>query len=572
VSRTKTRVRKPPSRAPEVISWLLFAVALVYAAYEVYRLRWVCDDAFISMRYAQNLVRGLGLVFNAGEKVEGYTNFLWTLFMAGGLKTGVNPVGLTMVLGALSYFGTVATFAVISWRLIESAAARFFLPVTALALLLHHDAHIYATSGLETAWVTLLISAGFALLLLGRSTRAALAAGLILTLSVLSRPDAMIFVVAGLVFLVWEQRRINLRVLAFIAPLVLIYAPYWLWRYNYYGYPFPNTYYAKSAYLPYYEQGWRYIGLYARSYYLFYLVPLLALLLIGQERKRLLAPTRWHDTTRALVLTLLFLVPYVAYVVRVGGDFMFARFLIPVTPLLLFVFELTLRSLTRHRSLILGLGLLVPLLVLARHHVFATENIIDGIVDEHEFYPSSWHESAQRQGEKLRKYFKGQPVKVAFFGTFAAYVYYAEPSYAIEANTGLTDVEIAHQPVARRGRPGHEKPASAEYLTRRQVHFVFRRAIPVRTDAEFLRYVEVGDFSMMMLTYDPDVMDHLATYRDVRFVNVQDYIDELIPQLPKMDDPSARRVYEFMQLFYFNRSPDSARSKPFEERLEAAAD
>jgi len=41
------------------------------------------DDAMISMRYAKNLARGFGLVWNPGDiPVEGYTNPLWVAFMA----------------------------------------------------------------------------------------------------------------------------------------------------------------------------------------------------------------------------------------------------------------------------------------------------------------------------------------------------------------------------------------------------------------------------------------------------------------------------------------------------------
>src|SRR4030095_14589299 len=41
------------------------------------------DDAMISMRYARNLADGHGLLWNPGQPaVEGYTNFLWTLWMA----------------------------------------------------------------------------------------------------------------------------------------------------------------------------------------------------------------------------------------------------------------------------------------------------------------------------------------------------------------------------------------------------------------------------------------------------------------------------------------------------------
>ena len=49
---------------------------------------WTTDDAFISFRYAENLSEGKGLVFNEGERVEGYSNFLWTLWIAAGLSLG----------------------------------------------------------------------------------------------------------------------------------------------------------------------------------------------------------------------------------------------------------------------------------------------------------------------------------------------------------------------------------------------------------------------------------------------------------------------------------------------------
>jgi hypothetical protein len=59
------------------------AIAAVVAGVILAGLRsWMCDDAFITFRYADNLVRGHGLVFNAGERVEGYTNFSWTLWTA----------------------------------------------------------------------------------------------------------------------------------------------------------------------------------------------------------------------------------------------------------------------------------------------------------------------------------------------------------------------------------------------------------------------------------------------------------------------------------------------------------
>ena len=56
--------------------FLPILIILSCAIYFAWDLRWVCDDAFISFRYAKNLSEGSGLVYNPNEFVEGYTNFL----------------------------------------------------------------------------------------------------------------------------------------------------------------------------------------------------------------------------------------------------------------------------------------------------------------------------------------------------------------------------------------------------------------------------------------------------------------------------------------------------------------
>src|SRR4051812_20664707 len=61
--------------------------ALLYAALLG---RFCIDDAYISFRYAANLARGLGLVFNAGERVEGYTNFGWVVLLALASRLGLD--------------------------------------------------------------------------------------------------------------------------------------------------------------------------------------------------------------------------------------------------------------------------------------------------------------------------------------------------------------------------------------------------------------------------------------------------------------------------------------------------
>src|SRR5438105_12922704 len=96
---------------------------------------WQADDAYISYRYAWNLVHGHGLVYNPGEVVEGYTNFLWTLLAAGAIAVGLPPAGVTLALiiaasislVALTYYlatklaGDVSITTMQLWALVSAA-------------------------------------------------------------------------------------------------------------------------------------------------------------------------------------------------------------------------------------------------------------------------------------------------------------------------------------------------------------------------------------------------------------------------------------------------------------------
>lgn len=91
--------------------WLLAPILAVYAL--LARTLWfVCDDAYISFRYARNLLRGDGLVYNVGEPVEGYSNLLWVLIEAPLLGAGLDLVWVMPTLSA-------ACGAVLIWRVFE---------------------------------------------------------------------------------------------------------------------------------------------------------------------------------------------------------------------------------------------------------------------------------------------------------------------------------------------------------------------------------------------------------------------------------------------------------------------
>src|SRR5205807_10478401 len=99
----------------------------------------------------------------------------------------------------------------------------------------------WSSGGLETALFTFLVTLGFALHLEERPW-----AGLAFAAAAMTRPEGLLFFALGCLhrLLAMPGRRIDGRALALFAGL---YVPYFAWRYHYYGWLFPNTYYIKSS-------------------------------------------------------------------------------------------------------------------------------------------------------------------------------------------------------------------------------------------------------------------------------------------------------------------------------------
>src|SRR5262245_35741540 len=115
------------------------------------------DDAFISYRYARNLAAGHGLVYNPGERVEGYTNFLWTVLISGALRLGWDAEFAGRALGVLSSLGLLATILWYVAKTVESPAALWVAPVF---LAISPGLAVWATGGLETPLFALLVTLG----------------------------------------------------------------------------------------------------------------------------------------------------------------------------------------------------------------------------------------------------------------------------------------------------------------------------------------------------------------------------------------------------------------------------
>ncbi len=146
------------------IALALLLAAAVWGAAAAWAARWTTDDAFISFRYAQNLVEGRGLVYNEGERVEGYTNPLWTLWVAAGLALGGEAETWADVWGVAAYVGSILLLGLNGRRAAQSSGpSGRWLPLAALAAALHRDWNVWATGGLETSAFTFLLLAGWTL-------------------------------------------------------------------------------------------------------------------------------------------------------------------------------------------------------------------------------------------------------------------------------------------------------------------------------------------------------------------------------------------------------------------------
>ncbi|MCX5904094.1 MAG: hypothetical protein NTV89_11620 [Proteobacteria bacterium] len=216
------------------------------------------DDAYISLRYAKNFAAGHGLVFNAGEQVEGYTCFLW-IALLGGIKKIVPSIDLVELAKLSGIFFGIATVAVINrfarCLYAPDADKNSFLvqelPFFSLLLMAFFPYVFWCYSGMETGFYLFLMVAGtffFCRYLIEENSKSThlLFSALLMAGALMTRPETLVLAGLSLVFILCQGKRGRLNhVLSFTVPLVLIYLPYFLWRYTYYGYLFPNTYYAK---------------------------------------------------------------------------------------------------------------------------------------------------------------------------------------------------------------------------------------------------------------------------------------------------------------------------------------
>ncbi|HEX4419769.1 MAG TPA: discoidin domain-containing protein [Kofleriaceae bacterium] len=326
------------------------AVTAVFAAL-VWHRRWISDDGLIYVRTVHQILAGNGPVFNAFERTEANTSSLWPWLVAAvAALTGGAPAPLTVALGGgLSVAGVWLAMDGTRRLLRARGATGAVVPAGVLIVLGVGPFWDFATSGLETGLCTLWLAAIWRRLIglrdelpdgppagsgAGRAARRLYGAAFVFGLGPLVRPDlavpAAVFLIAGWLIIRRGARRPGWRRTAGLAAAAgALPVGYEIFRAGYYGALVPLPALAKSAGGSQWRRGLSYLADFVAPYALWLPIAILAIVLIVAVRRGALAgPHRRAD--RIIVAAPVVSGALLAgFVIRVGGDFMHARMLLP---------------------------------------------------------------------------------------------------------------------------------------------------------------------------------------------------------------------------------------------------
>lgn len=473
------RLRRLRQLFDERFTPLLILLLLALAALAWSR-RFVLDDAFISFRYARNLVEGHGLVWNAGERVEGYTNFLWTLIISVPIALKIDPIAFCYAIGPVLSTLTLFFTARAALLLLESR------PLALLAVLLlgtNPSFAAFATGGLETMLAACLQTAVVWMALRAWKDRAlsplaAASLSIVAAAAILTRPDGAIVAGLGLlsaaliVLLPRSQdpggarenaaaserespRRPLATVAALVLPAAVVLGGWIVWKISYYGALLPNTLAAKTGSIVPWAQGFAYLSMFAGSTWT---IPFLFVLTAGF--RRLTPPSAGLALAFAATL---------AYIAAVGGDFMEFRLLVPVLPIMVLLIVWTVFRVVAQKEVRAAFIALV--LAGWIHHAvtFESTGAVESIpmLADHLTRPQ---EDWIGIGRHLESIFRRNPdVRIAASACGAIPYYSALPTVDM---LGLTDPWVPRHGVELSGEAGHVWLAPFSYLLEKRVNLV----------------------------------------------------------------------------------------------------
>jgi arabinofuranosyltransferase len=355
---------------------LVFLCAVFFS--EIIRTSWISDDSAITLRTVLNFINGFGPRFNIEERVQAFTHPLWFLSLSV-LSAFTREVFFTSTL--LSTACSLAAF----YSLINKTGDKFKMVVLAMPLVFSKAFVDFSTSGLENplSHFLLFFVVWAASVALERRTKKSLTNYfLVCSLLYLNRPDLITLVFPLTIYVTkdfWNRPNDLFRAATIGALPVVLWTGFSVF---YYGFPFPNTAYAKlGTGIELREravQGLAYLAdSFRRDPITLVFISFSVVFGVWQKKKCFAA------LSMGIVLNLI-------YLVSIGGDFMSGRLLTPALFLSVVLFE---RSKLKETFLVcLGLILFCIGALNARSTVlvklnYSDEKIgADGISDERGFY------------------------------------------------------------------------------------------------------------------------------------------------------------------------------------------
>jgi len=271
------------------------------------------DDAYISFRYVANYLNGDGLVFNIGERVEGFTNFGWVVYLLflGGL--GLNYILGSKITGIALGVATIVVTTLIA-RLFFDNRLKWLSLIPVYLIAFNFSFAYWSQAGLETSAFVFMATLSLYLFLIRHYLLVA-----VLTLVVLIRPEGVLVAVILVMIEVIVHRQRPVFTLTCGAVALVLLLPYLLFKMIYYGSILPNPFYAKAGFdLDQVVNGLEYTARFFK-HYAYYPAALLISLFY------------WRKLSDEMKATWLFTCLFTVYIVLIGGDVLKVhRFFLPI--------------------------------------------------------------------------------------------------------------------------------------------------------------------------------------------------------------------------------------------------
>ena len=425
----------------------------------IYLQRGACvDDAYVSFVYARNLARGNGLVFNLGERVEGYSNFLWVIMLAGLNRFFGVPIPQTaQIIGAILGILNVLLVFSLARRILGDANEKWAFAAAMLTAMDYRVAS-WSIRGLETPLYLFFVLAAIRLYMFQRWrwlwSIPALGAAL-------TRPEGPILfgalAIHRIAVLIREKRFPDKADIGAAAVFSIPFIAYTAWRMTYFGgFLVPNTYYARGGAGPFIGmlyimlESWRAWG------------PVLVIFVP-------VAIYALFKGNADVWLILVWAIVAKVFVIIAGGDWMpNARFLVPIIPALFILCAFFCANISR-RWLRIGIISLLFAVQIGGLFIYETRPSFDKLWSQHQ---DEFYMPVARKLDQLGA--RGQLVALSDIG----YVTYYSGIRVIDT-LGLVDRHLA------RMRGGPEWSTDLDYV-------IGRRPVYVVTMVRRYGKVEIG--------------------------------------------------------------------------------